>query len=522
MVGQIPTRPTIQSLVYSPNGKLLAATTTASGAISVWDMDTMRFHPGLLDPDPFFRAEFSRDNRTLILDRLGRPVVDWKSGAIIRRHAVVEEPRRPFRTQAAISPDEKHYAVPDRQGKLTLIDAMTGATVRVLSKSAGIGRPRFSADSRRLAYTDVRKTIHVVDLTRGEDIAEFPCLERGGQEPLLLSSNGDVLAAPIRWREFPGTRFRIWDVKHKKELAQIDVPNFFLEGAALSPNGRVIAGGGGRDLRELRVETEVRLYDSATGGLLSELPGHSVSVRFGGAHCAFSPDSRWIATGDALGRLRLWEVLTGHEVFRFEGHQSFVMPSFSPDGRLIVAASHDAPCLIWDVFDSATPVASVSPDELWRQLAHSDPKSAFLAFRELVKRPSLAMETIRQKVTPVPSDDPARIEKLLDNLNSSSFAGRERASAELLQIGQRIEKRLMEVRDRGSAEVRSRIDAILQKLTRPSPARVLFSRALGILETIASPESLKLITELAAGNPVDPRTIEAAESRDRLLKRGVN
>ena len=48
-------------------------------------------------------------------------------------------------------------------------------------------------------------------------------------------------------------------------------------------------------------------------------------------------------TGDMAGTLRLWEVYTGQVVRRFEGHQTSVEANFSPDGRLLVAVSEDAP-----------------------------------------------------------------------------------------------------------------------------------------------------------------------------------
>jgi eukaryotic-like serine/threonine-protein kinase len=85
---------------------------------------------------------------------------------------------------------------------------------------------------------------------------------------------------------------------------------------------------------------------------LLTLRGHDVSV----AHVSFSPDGTWIASGDILGQIRLWDAATGREIRRWrfdevrsawEGRRGSWV-AFSPDGRQLAAAA-GATARVWDV-----------------------------------------------------------------------------------------------------------------------------------------------------------------------------
>jgi WD40 repeat protein len=192
---------------------------------------------------------------------------------------------------------------------------------------------------------------------------------------------------------------------------------------------------------------------------LHTLPGHATKDIGAGAACAFSADGRLLATGDAAGQLRLWEVSSGREAWRFDGHRAPVNSvDFSPDGRLLVAASEDAPCFVWDVAGDRAPAAAWDADRLWDDLADADARTAFRAVRRLAANPGPAVEIIRKNLKPAAA--------------------------------------------------------------RPTPERLRDGRAVWVLEWINSPESNRLLDELAGGAAGDRLTAEATAARDRLRRRG--
>jgi WD40 repeat protein len=110
------------------------------------------------------------------------------------------------------------------------------------------------------------------------------------------------------------------------------------------PDGRLASAG----LRSIRSEFgEVRIWDLATERFL-ELRGHTSGV----CGLASSPDGRRLATGSFDTTVKVWDTMTGEEVFTLRGHTSGVLSvAFSPDGRRLASGSIDRTVRVWDTSD---------------------------------------------------------------------------------------------------------------------------------------------------------------------------
>lgn len=84
-------------------------------------------------------------------------------------------------------------------------------------------------------------------------------------------------------------------------------------------------------------------YSDLTGSVFTKNFSAVLSV-------AFSLDGKLLATGDANGEIRLWQVVNGQQLLLYQGHTNKVWSvAFSANGKTLVSASEDQTLKIWDV-----------------------------------------------------------------------------------------------------------------------------------------------------------------------------
>jgi len=528
-LARIPSTFSLTALAFSPDGKLLAGIRAFSGAISVWDMATRDYHATAAEPVSFHGVHFGADSNSLAIPERDHPLIDWRTGAIIER--LTDTSERPG-LRAGLSPDRRWFAkrtFAKEEMSIAVVDSKTGKEFRNFKgHKQFVQSLSFSRDGSRLASGSYDKTIRVWSLKDGNEIAQFTAPELTGHEHIALSDNGRIMAVGVTQgiAYGSGSIILIWDVDARKRLARVEAETWFFAEVAISPDGKWLAAGGGEDNRnrgQKPEETAVHIWETATGRPVHALPGHNCKYVHPGAHCAFSLDSRLLVTGDAAGKLRIWEVLSGQEVRSFAGHHSTVTARFSPDGKLLVAASDDAPCFIWDVINASNKVKPMTAAELqgsWNDLGLEDARKAFQAIERLAANPDRAVELIRKNLKTAVAIDPKRLEMLIGDLVSDQFAQRKSATAELTRIAEHIEPALREkLGSTNSEEERTRLESILKTLETPTPKRIEESRALSALEFIGNAEAIRLLEELAGGAKGYTLTQAASDTCERLRRR---
>jgi hypothetical protein len=243
---------------------------------------------------------------------------------------------------------------------------------------------------------------------------------------------------------------------------------------------------------------------------------------------AFSPDGKTLASGNNDDSVRLWEVATGQERYRFLGHRGggFIRVAFSRHGKMLASASPDTTALVWDLpgvaretASSSTPLSDKDLQNLWADLAQDDATKAYRAIWTLVLDPDRSVPFLRGQLRPVPEADLKAAARLIDDLNHDQVAVREKAAHQLSELAERAVAELRKSLERSpSLEARSRIERLLERAEAfvPSRGHLRVLRALEVLENIGTKQAHDIMVTLSKGAPEARLTQEALASLERL------
>ncbi len=215
-------------------------------------------------------------------------------------------------------------ATPDGPGLhwAVLWDAQTGEKLATLWHGSPIVTGGVSHDGRRIATVEVG-TLHIWDAATGDALGPaFDSHER--LYDISISPDGLRVALPDRVGDT-----RVWDIASGKPLPISLKQAGLAMCSAFSPDGRLVASASW--------DHTVRIWDLAGAMPQATILQHPGPV----PQARFSPNGQKVVTSCYDGDLRLWDARSGAQVARLgQGiHARNELPSFSPDGKTIVASS---------------------------------------------------------------------------------------------------------------------------------------------------------------------------------------
>ncbi|MDY3561300.1 sigma-70 family RNA polymerase sigma factor [Gemmata sp. JC673] len=301
----------------------------------------------------------------------------------------------------------------------------------------------------------------------------------------------------------------LFDAATGKQLHTWESAGFEAGALTFAPDGRTLYAA---EAGENYTVARVRAYRTGTGKVVTTFNVPTPLPRV----ATVSPDGRTLAV--ASGRhVHLLEPLTGRLRHTFTGHEARVSAlRFRPDGRVLAAASPDAPVLLWDVYGTSTGRRPLpAPDGLgkaWDDLAGADAQVAFRAVRVLAAGTD-AIPVLRERMKAVRPPDLETVNQWVADLSSADFATRERATAALAKVARLVEPELRKAREASERpEVRQRLDAVLAD-AKPSAEELRVVRAVEAVEAIGTPAAAKLLGEWAEAGGLLAQEAKAAVAR---------
>ncbi len=514
-------------LHFAADGKTLTA--AVIGAIYRWDTATGKsLIPDGADNTPSQIHVTPDRSRVITCDQYSEAYVwDGTNGKLLRRFQVG------WQSALALSPDGRFLAwlVSDDSTKFTnpqdTRSIYSGSRVRLYDIAADkfVDRfPAFRGGNKELVFTtDGKKvvtadphssTVRIWNFADAKEERSFSVMTdamkkksyRVGQTQ--LSAGGTTVTVTYvehstidKWGlRGPPHEVRVWDVATGTELPKFDSDNL----AAFSPDGRFVVTRGNNSVWEI-----------ADGNRVATLPTDPmVYIRA----ADFSPDGRYLAIAVPENLIQIWEVATWTKRNEFKGNgDHWLTLTFGPSGRLYTG-HHDTTVLVWDTRPPRV-AGSVSLESAWNDLAKRDAAESLQSEGRFLRTPADAVKFFAERIKPVETLDPKRVERLLADLDSNAFAVREAASKALAGLdGQAMPYLEQTLKRTDSAEVRVRVTRLLEQRrgTALTADQIRQIRAVMVLERIGDGEA-KDVLKRWAGGPMGARlTTEAAAAVKRL------
>jgi WD40 repeat protein/serine/threonine protein kinase len=238
-----------------------------------------------------------------------------------------------FVTHLSVSPDGERIAVGTIDKGLWLVDVATGRTLvtRPTRHLGGSGAWRPGADelTATVAPTALEPTGQSVELLDDRSLATRRVLTESGT-PRAWSPDGRVLALEA------ADDLVLVEADADRAIRRLPKIGPAVHAVAWSPGqGTLATGDAAGNLRAWDLDS----------GTVRELPG----LEAGPIHAiAWSADGSRLAAAGEAGVIHLWDAATWQEVVQLRGHVGYVFSlDWSPDGRTLVSGSGDTTVRLW-------------------------------------------------------------------------------------------------------------------------------------------------------------------------------
>lgn len=370
-----------RSGVFSADGSLFIAASD-DGIVQVWDLVASQAVLSLnIDGDFGTARAAASPNGTQLVMSIGDNlrIHDVATGEVV---AELENAHTNIITGLAYSPDGVAIVSCSSDKTARLWDADTLEEVAILEgHTSYVNEVVFSPDGTHVVTVSSDKSTRLWDSTTGAEVTVLEA-ERGNMYSAAYSPDGSVIAVGnaygvIRLLDAATlTEQEVWEEAHDSDVLSL----------AFSPDGSKLVS--------TSDDQSIKLWDVASGKMLSEVPGYTRQV----SNVALNADDTLILAGSGDGTLRIWDINgdDAQPIFMQEdgsssstdnlhiadfsqagdyfagihgstlriwdtasnellhevgGYQlgSFRSMTFNPDGSLIAVTTYNGTVLLWDV-----------------------------------------------------------------------------------------------------------------------------------------------------------------------------
>ncbi len=366
-------------LIFSHDGKKLAALGWGGTAVHVWDLDNFKkvvltqSDGGSGGGDWSNAAAFSSDDKTLIAATSTRLFVwDLASGKKLKEFPLLVQDQ-PIRVRLVAFSEDGKVAATRGEKTVHLWDTQTGKLLHEIEVVRYGETLQFSRDGKILIVPGVDHWMNMVSVETGKKIHSLYVSRR--VVSVAFSRDGKTLAAASNVTRYSSSTdgdqvIQLWNLKN----LQAPPVKFLAPGVhsvMFSPDGKTLAWGSygqtlcfmdrttgkdsqptashrgaikslvylpdGKRIVSASEDSTIHIWDAATGESLSVLHGHTGEI----LGLALFPNGKLLASCGRDGTFRLWDVERGKGLFTLDDEgNSVVAAAFSPDGKRLASGGY--------------------------------------------------------------------------------------------------------------------------------------------------------------------------------------
>ena len=510
----------------SPDGRIAASVSSGSTAkprVRLWDVaaGTER----LLFPGHQGRVTclaFTSDATSLLSGSWDHSAIVWE--ARTGKEVLAYRKHTSAVNAVAFSPDGRAAATGDDENNVHLWDPATGKQFqRLRAKPGGQKDDRtgikflgFSADGKRLIAGAGAIPTQTNGMAKGvitlwdrETGKELRTIKEEMGYPVALSPDGSMAASFAVMAEVGSfaapKKIIVRRLDSGRVFCRIAAkPREVFDDVCFSPDNRL-----------LLIDSRLYLDEHGMGFPLHRIvelaSGGEVCQWDGGERMMFSPDGKVLAEiggGDSRS-VAFADLFTGREIGQISCKDAWVWScAFSPDSRFVASGNDDNTILIWDMISQKRPrQAKLTPsllEKLWTDLADPDAARGYKAVWKLAASPEESVDIFRNKLRPVAPVSQKYIKRLIEDLDSDQFKVRQQASEALEKLAELAESALLHaLAQKPSLEGARRLEMLLEKSAKAesAPPALRASRAVAVLERAGTSEARQLLESFARGSP---------------------
>ncbi len=281
--------------------------------------------------DSVLSTAFSHDNRLIATGGIDKKAIIWDAQTLEKIHTL---PHEDWVSSLKFSEDGQHLISATAEGRVFRWNVDTQKSVELLD----VGEESsiiFSPDLLRIAsVTEGALKVWRIDTQKIERVISFPDdsfidslrgiqFHQNGLRLFIITNEGMV------WLTENGNIPR-------EPYFKIPDQSSFPKLVKLSPDGKYLAAS--------RLDGTIKLWDIEANKLRHALNHKKVQ------NIAFSADGHSMLTYSVDSKIRVWNVVTGEEVYTLHGHKGYIdLVTFSPDGEMLASVSEHNDVMLWRV-----------------------------------------------------------------------------------------------------------------------------------------------------------------------------